>query len=199
MLSRMSRRRGLVGVVLLLLVAALVISYVGTVQHMHRLGVRGWTPRAAGPCVLAVRLGYLSCGSLPTDLRAPSTEGLMVAIRVWTGAITGFHSWSLPDSASWVATRDSVRHSLARAGGTALECRLETSSPDEAGLEYEVWRFPGQSMRLIATSKRHRWSVGSRWLVNLTIAERPLLDCEPAPPRRRLLTPKEMIQRAMEY
>jgi hypothetical protein len=195
----MNQRRALVGVVLLLLVTTLVVSYIGTLGHMHRLGVRGWTPRAAGPCALAMRFGYLSCGSLPTDLRVPRTEGSMVSVRLWTGAVSGFHSWSLPDSASWVATRDSVRHSLARAGGTALECRLETSSPEKAGLAYEVWRFPGLSMRLIATSKQYRWSVGSRWLVNLTIAERPLLDCEPPPRRRRLLTPEEMIQRLMEY
>jgi hypothetical protein len=35
--------------------------------------------------------------------------------------------------------------------------------------------------------------------VNLTSSDRPMLDCEPAPPRRRLLTPEEMIQRMMEY
>jgi hypothetical protein len=195
----MNRRRTLVGVVLLLLVTTLVASYAGIVGHMHRLGARGWTPRAVGPCALSVRFGYLSCGRLPTDLRAPRTEGMVVAVRLWTGAVSGFHSWSLPDSASWVATRDSVRHALARAGGTALECRLDSSSPEEGGLAYEVWRFPGQSMRLIATSIRHRWSVGSRWLVNLTSSDRPLLDCEPAPPRRRLLTPEEMLQRVMEY
>ena len=57
--------------------------------------------------------------------------------------------WSVPDSATWLAARDSIRQALEAAGGKSLNCPGETDRQSHI-TSITSWRFSNFAVRLVA-------------------------------------------------
>jgi len=190
------RTKALVAGVAVLLIAVAGYRYAVVMRSLHRLGMTGWSLSAAGECHVMLQRRELTCGRNPANQDAPRTESTQLSLGLLTGDYLGYHSWILPDSASWLATTDSIRRALTREGGKALQCRIDASR-DEPALAYEVWQWPTQAMRLFALKARPGPGYVAPWQVNIMTVGRSGFGCD-FDRRRRLLTPREMIQRLMQ-